>query len=57
MRAIKKMGGIVIVQDEKGFEFFGMPAAAARTGVADFVLALPDIAPALERLVGRSAAA
>ena len=48
--AIKKMGGTVIVQDPKASEFTGMPEAAARTGNADFVLALDEIAPALQTL-------
>jgi two-component system chemotaxis response regulator CheB len=48
--AIKKMGGTVIVQDAKTSEFSGMPKAAERTGVADFVLALDEIAPALQTL-------
>ena len=48
--AIKKMGGTVIVQDARSAEFAGMPEAAAATGVADFVLALDEIAPALQKL-------
>jgi two-component system, chemotaxis family, protein-glutamate methylesterase/glutaminase len=51
VRAIKKMGGTVIVQDEKTSEFFGMPDAAQQTGIADFILPLPEIAPALQTLV------
>jgi two-component system chemotaxis response regulator CheB len=51
VKAIKKMGGTVIVQDEKTSEFFGMPEAAQQTGMVDFVLPLPDIAPALQTLV------
>ena len=31
VKAIKKMGGTVIVQDEKTSEFFGMPEAARQT--------------------------
>jgi two-component system, chemotaxis family, protein-glutamate methylesterase/glutaminase len=50
VRAIKKMGGTVIVQDARGAEFTGMPEAAAATGMADFVLALEEIAPALQKL-------
>ena len=50
LRAIKKTGGTVIVQDAKNAEFPGMPEAALATGAADFVLALDEIAPALERL-------
>jgi two-component system chemotaxis response regulator CheB len=51
VRAIKKMGGTVIVQDEQSSEFFGMPNAAIKTGDADFVLPLDEIPLALETLV------
>lgn len=51
VRAIKKMGGTVIVQDEKTSQFFGMPDAAQQTGLVDFILPLPEIAPALRTLV------
>ena len=51
VRAIKKMGGTVIVQDQNTAEFHGMPDAAQKTGVVDFVLPLEEIAPALEKLV------
>jgi two-component system chemotaxis response regulator CheB len=50
VKAIKKMGGTVIVQDAKNAEFAGMPEAAMATGIADFVLALDEIAPALQKL-------
>jgi two-component system chemotaxis response regulator CheB len=51
VRAIKKMGGTVIVQDEQSSEFLGMPQAAIRTGDCDFVLPLSEIAAALVTLV------
>jgi two-component system chemotaxis response regulator CheB len=51
VRAIKKMGGTVIVQDEKTSQFSGMPAAAVHTGDVDFILPLEDIAPAVLTLV------
>lgn len=51
VKAIKKMGGTVIVQDEKSCEFFGMPAAALQTGSVDFVLSLDEIPSALLTLV------
>ena len=51
VKAIKKMGGTVIVQDEKTAEFSGMPEAAVKTGEVDFVLPLADIAPALQTLI------
>jgi len=54
VRAIKKMGGTVIVQDEETAEFFGMPGAAIQTGAVDFVLPLGEIAPALVTLVVKS---
>lgn len=48
--AIRKMGGKVLVQDPGGSQFRGMPDAAIRTGSADRVLALDDIAPTLVAL-------
>jgi two-component system chemotaxis response regulator CheB len=56
VKAIKKMGGTVIVQDEKTAEFFGMPGAAQQTGLVDFVLPLAEIAPALRTLLEGAAA-
>jgi two-component system chemotaxis response regulator CheB len=53
--AIKKRGGTVIVQDEASSEFFGMPSAAIKTGIVDFVLALDEIAGALTTLVSGEA--
>jgi two-component system chemotaxis response regulator CheB len=53
VRAIKQMGGTVIVQDEKTAEFFGMPAAAIHTGQVDHILPLDEIAPALLTLLTR----
>jgi two-component system chemotaxis response regulator CheB len=55
VKAIKKMGGTVIVQDERTSEFFGMPEAAQQTGMVDFVLPLHEIAPALQTLVNGTA--
>src|ERR1700741_1025375 len=40
VRAIKKMGGTVIVQDERTSQFYGMPGAAVKTGCVAFVLPL-----------------
>ena len=51
VKAIKKMGGTVIVQDQNTAEFAGMPGAAQQTGAVDFILPLEEIAPALEKLV------
>lgn len=51
VKAIKKMGGTVIVQDEKSSEFFGMPSAALQTGSVDFILPLDEIPSALLTLV------
>jgi two-component system chemotaxis response regulator CheB len=43
IRAIKKMGGIVIVQDPKTAQFTGMPEAAVLTEQADYIVDLPRI--------------
>ena len=51
VQAIDKMGGTVIAQDKESAEFFGMPSAAIKTGAVDFILPLPEIAPALISLV------
>ena len=51
VKAIKKMGGTVIVQDEKSSEFYGMPSAALQTGCVDFVLPLEEIPRAIITLV------
>lgn len=50
VRAIHKMGGTVVVQDEGSSAFFGMPGAAIATGAVDFVLPLDEIASALVTL-------
>ena len=51
VKAIKKMGGTVLAQDQRTSEFFGMPGAAIDSGSVDFVLPLVEIAPALVTLV------
>lgn len=50
-QTIKRMGGIVIAQDEATSKFFSMPDAAIQTGVVDFVLPLTDIPTTLVKLV------
>ncbi|HEY2337671.1 MAG TPA: chemotaxis protein CheB [Burkholderiales bacterium] len=52
VQAIKKTGGTLIVQDPASAEFAGMPEAARKTGLADFVLPLDEISGALRTLVG-----
>jgi two-component system chemotaxis response regulator CheB len=51
IKAIKKMGGAVIAQDEATSEFFGMPGSAIATGAVDFILPLDEIASAIITLV------
>jgi two-component system chemotaxis response regulator CheB len=53
VQAIKKMGGVVIAQDEETSDFFGMPGAAIQTGDVDFILPVDEIPSALVRLVMR----
>jgi len=45
VRAIKKMGGTVVVEDEKTAEFSGMPSSAIQTKCVDFSKCSP---PSLE---------
>jgi two-component system chemotaxis response regulator CheB len=54
VRAIRKTGGTVIVQEPSSAEFRGMPDAALQTGCADLILPLDEIAPAIGALVGGS---
>jgi two-component system chemotaxis response regulator CheB len=49
--AIKQRGGTVVAQDEASSEFFGMPSAAIKTGVVDFICGLEEIAPKLVALM------
>lgn len=51
VRAINQMGGTVIVQDEETAQYFGMPGAAIKTGVVDFILPLSEVASALITLM------
>jgi len=51
VKAIKKMGGLVIAQDEASSDFFGMPGGAIATGSVELILPLKEIAPTLESLV------
>jgi len=51
VQAIKKMGGIVIVQNKETSEFFGMPGAAMELCAVDYVLPLREIGPVLVKLV------
>jgi two-component system, chemotaxis family, protein-glutamate methylesterase/glutaminase len=51
VKAVKAMGGIVIAQDQKTSEHFGMPGTAIKTGCVDFVLPLDQIAGKLIDLV------
>jgi two-component system chemotaxis response regulator CheB len=51
VRAVKRLNGTVIAQDQATAAFFGMPGAAIDTGAVDFVLPLNEIAPALVTLI------
>jgi two-component system chemotaxis response regulator CheB len=47
LRDLKRAGGTTIAQDEATSVVFGMPAAAIKLGVVDFVVPPPQIAPIL----------
>ena len=51
VRAVKEAGGIILVQDPNEAEYASMPRSAIATGVADFVLPIPDIARRLTDLI------
>ena len=51
VRTIKRYGGIVIAQDEKSSQHFGMPSAAIETGLVDYVVPLGEISAKLMALV------
>ncbi|MBZ0189351.1 MAG: chemotaxis protein CheB [Candidatus Obscuribacterales bacterium] len=55
LKAIKEMGGRVIVQDENSAQFSGMPAAAMKTGFVDWALNLEQIGPKIVTLVNKEA--
>lgn len=55
VEAVKKMGGIVIAQNEETADFFGMPETAIETGCVDLVLDLDEIAPRLIAIVMKAA--
>ena len=54
---IRERGGLSLVQDEGSAVVWGMPGAAVEQGLADAVLPLPAIAPALLELAGGGRAA
>lgn len=51
IKAIKEKGGTTIAQDPNTAEHSSMPATAIATGMVDFVLPLPEIAPAIITLI------
>ncbi|HEX4073784.1 MAG TPA: chemotaxis response regulator protein-glutamate methylesterase [Candidatus Acidoferrales bacterium] len=55
VKTVKAAGGAVLAQDEATSTIFGMPAEAIKTGAVDEVLALDDIAGAIEKRVAKLA--
>ncbi|MBE9228181.1 chemotaxis protein CheB [Phormidium sp. LEGE 05292] len=55
VKAIKKMGGTVIAQNEATSGVFGMPGAAIATGCVDFILPIDKIGEAIVNLVHKGA--
>ncbi|MBA1149566.1 chemotaxis response regulator protein-glutamate methylesterase, partial [Ectothiorhodospiraceae bacterium WFHF3C12] len=49
-KLLKDTGSAVWAQDEASSVIYGMPAAVARAGLAEQVLALDDVAPALTKI-------
>ena len=50
-RALVEAGGPVLAQDEATSTVWGMPGSVARSGLAEAILPLPDIGPALRALI------
>ncbi|HUA02151.1 MAG TPA: chemotaxis response regulator protein-glutamate methylesterase [Candidatus Aquilonibacter sp.] len=55
VKAVKAAAGCVVAQDEATSTIFGMPAEAIKTGAVDEVLALDEIAGAIEKRVTKLA--
>jgi two-component system chemotaxis response regulator CheB len=53
--AVAQAGGRVVVQDEATSVVWGMPGAAAATGLCEAVLPLPELGPWLRRATGAQA--
>jgi two-component system chemotaxis response regulator CheB len=51
LRAIRRAGGRTIAESEATAVIYGMPAAAARAGLADFIFPLDQVCAALAGLV------
>ena len=51
-QAVSEAGGRFITQDEATSVVWGMPAAAAKTGLAEHILPLPQIGPWIARTAG-----
>jgi two-component system CheB/CheR fusion protein len=51
VKAVKEAGGIVLVQEPTEAEFSSMPNSAIATGAADMVLAIPELADELVRMI------
>ncbi|MEX1032229.1 MAG: CheR family methyltransferase, partial [Cellvibrionaceae bacterium] len=47
VKAITEAGGVVVVEDPGKADYPGMPKSAAATGMADFVLPIPELAKKL----------
>ena len=57
VKAVKGLGGLVVVQDPESAEFNVMPASAANTGMADFILAPQDMPETIIKYMRRAATA
>lgn len=50
-RKLKRVGGLVLAQDEQSSVVYGMPRAVAEMGLADYIRPLSDIAATLQSVV------
>jgi len=55
LRVLRKAGGTILAQNRESCVVYGMPRAVVEAGLADRILAVDSVAPALESMVAASA--
>ena len=50
-KVLSEAGGTIIAQDEESSVVWGMPGAAAASGICSALVAMDDMAPAVNRFI------